>query len=62
MATVQGALCDPEALVREQAAVAFQTLHRLCGTEAVVDKIVPALLVQLRQVTRTRTGSRKELD
>jgi hypothetical protein len=48
--TVQGALCDPEALVREQAAVAFQTLHRLCGTEAVVDKIVPALLVQLRQV------------
>ena len=46
---VQEALCDEEAGVRDQAAVAFATLHRLCGTEAVVDSIVPSLLGQLKR-------------
>ncbi|CAM9978455.1 unnamed protein product, partial [Phaeothamnion confervicola] len=43
---VQEAVCDPSRGVREQAARAFQTLHRMVGMRA-VEEVVPALLEQL---------------
>lgn len=50
METVQEALCDAEACVREHAAEAFGTLHRAVGSDAV--DIVPSLLAQLKQDDR----------
>ena len=46
---VQEALCDADGEVRDHAAAAFGTLHRMCGSEAVVDTVVPRLLSQLKK-------------
>jgi hypothetical protein len=54
---VQEALCDSSVDVREQAAVAFQTLHRVVGARA-IDEVVPSLLAIL---ARAKTSGSQEL-
>ncbi len=43
---VQQAVCDPSPEVREQAALAFQALHRLVGQRAIGD-VIPSLMTRL---------------
>jgi len=54
---VQDALCDESDEVREQAAGAFQTLHRVVGSRA-TEEVIPSLLKELR---RESPGTQKAI-
>ncbi len=49
---VQQAICDPSPEVREQAALAFQALHRLIGQRAIGD-VIPSLVGYLNSPNET---------
>lgn len=55
IACVQRALCDPVCEVREAAAQAFDTLHNQLGS-ALVDEVLPNLLVDLQQNAEKSTA------
>ncbi len=51
---VQQAVCDPSPEVREEAALAFQALHRLVGQRAIGD-VIPSLVSRLNSLNETES-------